>query len=689
MRGHRSPRRLVDRHRSLFDRHRRTAARSPRRHPWSGRVAAALVALLSVTTGLVACSSDDGPEPVLRAFLAGWPEGNLDQVGVVNAAGTKVASADVVRQIKALSGDLDPKLVKPRQAGAPAVTENDATAAVDVDWAVGGVTWRYRTTVRLNRKDDAWRVVWSPSTLHPELNDGDSLAVRRLPAARAAVVDGAGQAIVKGRPVVVVGIEPQRVTDQRALLAELAAAFKSVGVSVSLADLPAELGRAKPDAFVEVVTLRREAYDQIRDRIRDLPGTVFREGELQLAPTRSFARALLGTVGPVRKDQMDANPGRYVIGDQVGQSGLQQRYDELLRGRPGMRIVITGRGEPGTPEAEPELFRVDPVAGQPLRTTLDQKVQNAADAALVGQRRRAAIVAVRISDGAVVAVANGPDGGELNLAFTASVPPGSTFKMVSALALLNAGAVTPDTPVDCPKTYSVDGRTFNNDHGFALGTVPFRVDFAKSCNTAFASLAGRLGPDGLARTAASVGIGTSWNLGAEVFTGSVATGDSAVDAAAAAFGQGRTLVSPAAMAAATAAVARGAWLAPKLFQGGPPTAPAGPSTAGSPSATPPTVSPSAGPVTPEGTKLNAQSVAALRAMMRQVVTAGTATALQAVPGGPVFAKTGTAEYDNNPANAHSWTIGWQGDLAFAVFVEQGGSSSATAVPIVASFLGRL
>ena len=51
----------------------------------------------------------------------------------------------------------------------------------------------------------------------------------------------------------------------------------------------------------------------------------------------------------------------------------------------------------------------------------------------------------------------------------------------------------------------------------------------------------------------------------------------------------------------------------------------------------------------------------------------------------MYAKTGTAEFDNNPANTHAWTIGWQGDIAFAVFVEKGGTSTATAVPIVEKF----
>lgn len=75
--------------------------------------------------------------------------------------------------------------------------------------------------------------------------------------------------------------------------------------------------------------------------------------------------------------------------------------------------------------------------------------------------------------------------------------------------------------------------------------------------------------------------------------------------------------------------------------------------------------------------------------MREVVTAGTAKALADVPGGPVYGKTGTAEYDNNPAHTHAWFVGWQGDVAFAVFVEQGGSSTSSAVPISERFLRAL
>src|SRR5262249_582096 len=158
-----------------------------------------------------------------------------------------------------------------------------------------------------------------------------------LPADRGTIADAAGEAIVKARPVVTVGIEPQRITDQASLLAALDAAFKSAQVSVDLSDLPNRIKAARPDPFVHLVTPRRETYGQSRSQIRDLPGTVFQEATLQLAPTRQFARALVGTVGDVTREQLDKNPGKYLAGEQIGQSGLQGQYDDQLRGVPGVQ----------------------------------------------------------------------------------------------------------------------------------------------------------------------------------------------------------------------------------------------------------------------------------------------------------------------------------------------------------------
>jgi cell division protein FtsI/penicillin-binding protein 2 len=635
-------------------------------------IVAALTCLVVAAGVLTGCSGTDGPEKTVDAFLTGWREGKLDRVGFLNPAGQRVPAADVAAEIKQLSGDLAATPPALRRSGNAKTDDELATVRVTVDWTLpGDLHWTYPTTLRLKRTaDEDWQVIWEPQVVQEKLTSGEWLKVQRLPAQRATVLDGAGRPIVAPRSVVTVGVQPSEVTQVGALVKDLNAAFKAIRPAIDppidLSDLPARLKEAKPDAFVDVVTLRKEAYLQIKPRIYDLPGTKFREEQRDLAPTREFARALLGTVDPVQQDDIEKNPGVYVAGDVAGHGGLQGRYDKQLRGTVGSTVVIARKTPDGTVETGAEVFRTEPQPGTPLKTTLDVETQNAADAALRGDAHRTSLVAIRISDGAVIAAANGPGGGGENLAFTAQVPPGSTFKMVSALALLDSGAVTLDGPVRCPKTFTVDGRSFKNSDNFELGNVPFRVDFAKSCNTAFASLAPKLGDEGLAVAGRSLGLEGDWEIGIDAFTGKVSTGGSPAERAAASFGQGTNLVSPLSMAAATAAVARGQWEQPKLLLEPAPAAPA-----------------------PPGPQLKATSVEALRTMMREVVTAGTAVALKDVPGKPVQGKTGTAEYDDNPAHTHAWFVGWQGDVAFAVFVEKGGSSTTSAVPIAERFLRGL
>lgn len=136
--------------------------------------------------------------------------------------------------------------------------------------------------------------------------------------------------------------------------------------------------------------------------------------------------------------------------------------------------------------------------------------------------------------------------------------------------------------------------------------------------------------------------------------------------AAATIGQGRVLASPAAMAQLAATIARGSWAAPRLVLQPTPT--------GSPPA-----------AQPDGERL-----AAVRDLMRGVVEGGTASALADVPGPPVHAKTGTAEDGTeSPPRTHAWVIGFSGDLAFAVLVEDGSSGGAAAVPVAEAFLRGL
>ena len=632
------------------------------------RTAAALAGLLLLSGGVAGCSGGDGPEQTLDEFLKGWRNGDLSKVGFVTADGSRISADDVFTQLQGLSGELAKSSLLLSAQGKPKETGEIASGPVKLDWTLpGGIPWSYQTTVRLTKRDtDGWRVVWEPSLVHSELTAGDRLELRRKQADRADILGPDGKPIVTRRAIVTVGVTPQNIVDQAALTKGLDKAFKSISLDVDLKAVESRVKSAsKPGAFIDIVTLRRTDYDRVRDQLRALDGTVFQEGERELAPSRPFARALLGTVEVATREDLDNNPEALSEGDQVGHGGLQERYDTQLRGTPGQSVVIA-RKTPDDQIEDSQLFSTEPVAGKPVKTTLDIATQNAADQAVAAEKQPSALVAIRISDSNVIAVANGPDGGGVDTAMSGQVPPGSTFKMVSTLGLLDKKAVTLDGPVDCPKTKTVDGRSFKNSHDLALGSVPFRTDFAKSCNTAFVNLAPKLGSDGLKEASAKLGLGATWDLGTAAFSGKISAAASPTELAAATFGQGATAVSPLAMAGATAAVARGQFVQPKLV-----TDPA-----------------PANPVA-DGPKIADTSLQPLQTMMREVVTKGTGTGLARVPGKPVSGKTGTAEFQNGTEETHAWFVGWQGDIAFAVMVQKGGAGAEAAVPIVDRFLTAL
>ncbi|HEY7720169.1 MAG TPA: penicillin-binding transpeptidase domain-containing protein, partial [Pedococcus sp.] len=345
-----------------------------------------------------------------------------------------------------------------------------------------------------------------------------------------------------------------------------------------------------------------------------------------------------------------------------GLSGLQAQYDSVLAGTPGLTVTASNRPD------EPLLTKAS-TPGEDVQTTLSPRVQQAAEDALEGTKDiPSALVAVDVRSGEILAAANAPSFG-FNRALTGRYPPGSTFKVATSYSLLGQGVVTPSSRVDCPKTYTVDGRVYKNYEGESLGTPDFTTDFAHSCNTAFVSLADELSSTDLRDAADALGVGPGWEKAVGVtgaFSGSIPETNGQTDQASASIGQGRNLTSPMALAAMAGAVARGSAVAPALVTE--------PAPEGAPGPKP----------------IDAGVAAQLRALMRQVVVDGTATVLEGTPGGAVHGKTGTAEYGSkNPPETHAWFAGYQGDVAFAVLVERGKSGGSVAAPVAKAFLTTL
>jgi len=513
-------------------------------------------------------------------------------------------------------------------------------------------TWRFHNTLSLEDVRGHWRVHWTPAAVLPGMRRGDHLVeVRTLPE-RASILDRSGQPLFRPTPVVTIGVVPRLLKQRTRTLRVLDAA-----AGLDPARVKALLAAAQPSQFVPLITLRRPDYERIRAQVHPLPGVHFQTGNEPLAPTRAFARPLLGYVGQATADALREAGPLFTAADQLGLAGLQRSFQRRLAGTPTGTLVLADKhGRQLT-----TLFRVRGRPGQPVQLTLDRRLQTAAERALDTTTNPAALVAVQASTGDLLAVANRP-ADSFDRALSGLYPPGSAFKIITATALLAHG-ITPATMVACQPATVVNGKTFTNFEHEAFGTAPFALDFAGSCNTAFISMAPRLTSTDLTHTAHLFGIGARLRMPVEAVSGQVPLTSDPVEHAADMIGQGRVLVSPLAMALAAATAASGNWHPPRLIINPPepPSAPQPPS--------PPTA-----------------AVTSLRQLMRLVVTQGTGTAAN-LPGTPVYGKTGTAEFRNgNPPPTHAWFIGYRGDIAFAVIIENGGVGGQTAAPIAATFL---
>jgi cell division protein FtsI/penicillin-binding protein 2 len=631
-----------------------------RRRRWA--IVVAVVALVAVAAGGAwwwtatshARSERVAAEGLVAEFAAAWEQRDLSGIpSSTQALGERFATAT--------DGLGEPDVVvKP---GALTIDDTGAASDLDVTWTFPGeFEWSYTTRAQLARTgadEPLWAVEWSPATLHPQLGDDERLSAARQQPQRGDILDADGDPIVTQRPVIDVFVQPSRVEDIDRLSADLAALLEIDGAA-----LAERVEAASQDALVSVITLREEDYTAVEDELFPLPGTVFRRGERPLAPTREFARALLGSVGEVTAEQLEQEPDRYARGDVVGRSGLQSAFDDRLRGTAGLAVEAMAEGGEGLGDERRVLHAVEAEDGRDITITLRRRVQRAADAALADVERPSALVAIDVPSGDVVAVANGP-GASFDIATRGQYPPGSIFKVVTTTRLLDDG-LRPDDTVPCPATATVDGRSFGNAERSQLGDVLFVTAFAQSCNTAFVELSRRLESRALEATAEQwFGIGRRGDLGIGAFAGQVPPEQSAVEVAAAAIGQGAVLVSPLIAADVAATVARGRWQEPRLL------------------------------IDPAGEQQTADdlpSAGVLRQLTRAVVTDGSGGAVRGVPGPDVHGKTGTAEYgDEDPPRTHAWFIGYQDDLAFAVLVAETADSfgGQVAAPIAAQFLTAL
>jgi penicillin-binding protein A len=400
--------------------------------------------------------------------------------------------------------------------------------------------------------------------------------------------------------------------------------------------------------------LRRVSEPPERARLLSRDGKVLAEGSAQArsSPLEAIAGSIAGTLAP--EETAEEREALYARGFPrdwpTGQNGLEHAFEDRLAGRPGGRLLA----------GERVLATSRPRPARAVRTTIDTRLQEAAVTALAG--RFGGIAALDARTGEIRALAG--------IAFSAPQPPGSTFKIVTTAAALEAGIVKPDKEFPVETAAVIDGVELENANGEACGGT-FRNSFAHSCNSVFAPLGVEVGAEAMVEAAERFG----WNAEPSVPGELPSTIPPAseiqtpLEVGSTAIGQFRTLATPLVMASVAQTIAAGGIRSiPTLARG----------------------------ERTEAVRVVPRRIArTIASLMVDVVAYGTGTA-SALPGVKVAGKTGTAELEDtrdpetgeteasDPSNTDAWFTAYapvrDPKIAVAVMLVRAGAGGATAAP---------
>ena len=537
-----------------------------------------------------------------------------------------------------------------------------------------------------------------------EASDKNRIRIRPIAAPRGILFDRHGAPLVDNRPAFTLSLIPReldRDPDKRdAALGRLSAL-----IQIPYQELRDAVAKTSADSFLPV-RLRRnlsmEEMQKVEEWKLELPGVIVEVEPQRVYPNSRFAAHLLGYVREASDDQL--KQGRYRRGDMVGQSGLERLLDEFLRGKDGgERIEVDAMGRPMR-----LIQSTEPHPGAQVVTTVDRRIQEAAEKAMEGHA--GAVVVMDPRNGDVLAmvstpafqidrftgsidreswlrVMKDPEFPMLNRTIQSQYAPGSVFKIVVAAAGLQEKTLTPADRTYCNGEFQLGTWTFKDWKREGHGTVDALDAMRHSCNVFFYQAGLKIGGAAITKYATAFGLGqpTGIDLGAEKF-GLIPSPKSRGRRGIAAFqagdiinmsiGQGQVLVTPMQVARFMAAVANGGVLwKPRLVQR--------------------IERPERGVVwTDTGTvtghvELNPAVWAFLRQSLWAVVNDNGTGAGARIPGLDIAGKTGTAQMIANSkaekGQDHAWFASFapvkDPEVVVVVLVERGGKGGQVAAPI--------
>jgi penicillin-binding protein 2 len=336
------------------------------------------------------------------------------------------------------------------------------------------------TYMDLTRGEGDWRVAWSDSDILPELAGGNTLYPDYVTPTRANVYDRNGLGLATQTDAVALWIDTGILGDDKAQETMLKVLSRLLdrnpdSIRALYQDYP------PGSYYVPLGEVSIEDFRQVEDTLASTGGVRWTEYTTRYYPYGGLAPQSVGYVSQIRQEDLAKYQALGYRGDEfVGQEGLEQVFEDELRGKPGGTLYVMN------PEGNPvnTIVTVDPQLPQAVYTTIDRDLQRQAQLAISGFR--GAVVVLERDTGRVLAIVsspgfdpnlfdtknpnwqyglsdifNDPDTPLINRATISSFPLGSVFKMITMSAALESGLFTPDSVYDCQGEFTeIPGQTF-------------------------------------------------------------------------------------------------------------------------------------------------------------------------------------------------------------------------------------
>ena len=540
-----------------------------------------------------------------------------------------------------------------------------------------------------------------------DASDKNRIRIRPVAAPRGILFDKNGVPLVDNRPAFTLSLIPRELPREEqgrdAVLGRVASLLQ-----IPYAELAESITKVPSDSFLPVRVRRGltlEDMAKIEEWKLELPGVIVEVEPQRTYPNSRFAAHLLGYVREASDEQLKG--GRYRRGDMVGQSGLERLLDEFLRGRDGgERIEVDALGRPVR-----VVQHTDPHPGSQVITTIDRRVQEAAEQAMEGKAGAVVVMDPRSGDiralvstpafeidrftatidrAAWLRVIQDPEHPLLNRAIQSQYAPGSIFKIVVTAAGLQEATIAPMDRVYCNGEFHLGAWTFKDWKEGGHGSVDLQKALAQSCNIFYYQAGLKIGGAAITKYARAFGFGTATGveLGGEKlglipqpkgrrksFQGG--------DIVNMSIGQGQVLVTPMQVARFMAAVANGGVLwKPRLVER--------------------IERPDRGVLYSDPgqvaghVELSPAVWAFLRQALWAVVNEGTGIGAK-IPGIDIAGKTGTAQMiahsKAEKGQDHAWFAAFapvrDPEVVVVVLVERGGKGGQVAAPIARRILNAI